>query len=222
MIHPLLPPSNGATLALANPLAGADKELAAWFHVHLSQTFITALKALTELGSGEWIGIALGGIILFLLWKRSWLTAATMTVAVPGGMLLNEFLKLEVHRHRPFFDDPFGSWSGYSFASGHTIGATLLYGQLALLIMPALKSREWRVFTVSMMGFLVLVVGFTRIALGAHYLTDVLGGIMLGIFWLAFCFIAEKPLRRNFAVVRPLAQECEINSRIAQRFNAGP
>lgn len=201
MIHAPLPLSNGATIALAHPLAGADKEVATWFHAHLSHTFVTALKALSELGSGEWIGIALGAVILFLVWKRSWLTAATMIVAVPGGMLLNELLKLEVHRHRPFFDDPFGTWSGYSFASGHTIGATLLYGQLALLIMPALKGRHWRAVTISATALLVSLIGFTRIALGAHYLTDVLGGIVLGVSWLAFCLIASKPLHRSVSPV---------------------
>lgn len=155
------------------------------------------LKALTALGSGEWIGIALFGIIFFLLWKRSWLAVATMILAVPGGMLLNEWLKLGIQRHRPFFEDPFGIWSGYSFASGHTIGATLFYGQLAVLIVPVLKSAHWRAFTICAAALLVLLVGFTRIALGAHYFTDVLGAIVLGILWLAICLIAFKPLRQK-------------------------
>jgi undecaprenyl-diphosphatase len=59
----------------------------------------------------------------------------TLIVAVPGEMLLNECVKVLVHRHRPLVDGPFVDWSGYSFASGHTIGATLLYGQLLLFVL---------------------------------------------------------------------------------------
>jgi len=121
----------------------------------------------------------------------------TLIVAVPGGMLLNELLKQLVHRHRPFVDGPFVDWSGYSFASGHTIGATLLYGQLALFILPVLKARHWRTVTVSSAALLIALVGFSRIALGAHFLTDVLAAIFFGIFWLAFCLFVSKPMRRS-------------------------
>ena len=46
-----------------------------------------------------------------------------LIIAVPGGMLLNEWLKLAVHRQRPFVEGPYVDWSGYSFASGHTIAS---------------------------------------------------------------------------------------------------
>src|SRR5438046_10282366 len=112
-------------------------------------------------------------------------------------MLLNELVKVLVHRHRPFVDGPFVDWSGYSFASGHTIGATLLYGQLLLFVLPALKARQWRVLTVCSAALLIALVGFSRIALGAHFLTDVLAAIIFGVLWLAFCLIAGKSLRRS-------------------------
>jgi membrane-associated phospholipid phosphatase len=121
----------------------------------------------------------------------------TLVVAVPGGMVLNEWLKVLVHRQRPFVEGPFVDWSGYSFASGHTIGATLLYGQLLLFILPALKRRHWRIFTVSSAILLVALVGFSRIALGAHFLTDVLAAIVFGIIWLALCLVAGRPMGRR-------------------------
>jgi membrane-associated phospholipid phosphatase len=193
----LLPAVDIASLALANPFAPVDQELAGWFHSHVSHLLVTVLSAFTELGSGEWIGIALSLAILFLLWQRSWTAVATLVVAVPGGMLLNELLKLAVHRQRPFFVDPLGSWSGYSFASGHTIGATLLYGQLALLVVPMLKNRSSRGLTIGVTTLLILLVGFSRIALGAHYLSDVLGGIVLGLLWLLICLFISRSIRRN-------------------------
>src|SRR4029453_5614755 len=100
-----------------------------------------------------------------------------------------------VHRQRPFVDGPFVDWSGYSFASGHTIGATLLYGQLLLFILPALKARHWGLLSSLSAISLVAMVGFSRIALGAHFLTDVLAAILFGIVWLVFCLIATKPMR---------------------------
>ncbi len=136
-------------------------------------------------------------LVLFFIWKRWWPSLVTLIVAVPGGMLLNEWVKILVHRHRPFLEGPFVDWSGYSFASGHTIGATLLYGQLALFVLPAMKTRRMRALTISMATLLVILVGFSRIALGAHYLTDVLAGIVLGLAWLSFCLVVLKPMRRS-------------------------
>lgn len=204
MTNTLLPTLDSAPLALANPFAPVDNELAGWFHSHLNHALVTVFSAFTELGSGEWIGVVLGLSILFLLWKRSWPAVATLVVAVPGGMLLNELLKLEVHRQRPFFVDPFGSWSGYSFASGHSIGATLLYGQIALLLIPVLKDRHGRGLTIGLAALLILLVGLSRIALGAHYLSDVLGGIVLGIFWLMLCFWLSTSIRRRGASISSL------------------
>jgi len=182
---------------MANPLAGPDHEVAGWFHAHLTRTFVTVLRAFTEFGSSEWIGVVLFLLVVFFVWKRWWPSLVTLIVAVPGGMLLNELVKVLVHRHRPFVDGPFVDWSGYSFASGHTIGATLLYGQLALFILPIIKRRRWRTLTVSSAALLIVLVGFSRIALGAHFLTDVLAAIFFGIIWLAFCLIAGKPMRRS-------------------------
>jgi undecaprenyl-diphosphatase len=182
---------------MVNPLAGPDHEVAGWFHAHLTQTFVSVLRAFTEFGSGEWIGLILFAVVLFFVWKRWWPSLVTLIVAVPGGMLLNEWIKVLVHRQRPFVDGPFVDWSGYSFASGHTIGATLLYGQLLLFILPALKARHWRLLSIFSAVSLVALVGFSRIALGAHFLTDVLAAIVFGVLWLLFCLIAGKPLRRS-------------------------
>jgi membrane-associated phospholipid phosphatase len=206
---PLILPQNYVAFAMVNPLTGPDHEVAGWFHAHLTHTFVSVLRAFTEFGSSEWIGVILFFLVSFFAWKRWWPSLVTLIVAVPGGMLLNEMVKILVHRQRPFLHGWFVDWSGYSFASGHTIGATLLYGQLALFILPAMKARRWRTLTVSSAAFLIALVGFSRIALGAHYLTDVLGGIFFGIFWLTFCLVASKPMRRRviLATAAPLIGE---------------
>jgi membrane-associated phospholipid phosphatase len=200
-------------LAMVNPLAGPDHEVAGWFHAHLTQTFVSVLRSFTEFGSAEWIGLILFGLVLFFVWQRWWPSLVTLIVAVPGGMLLNEWVKVLVHRQRPFVDGPFVDWSGYSFASGHTIGATLLYGQLLLFVLPALKERHWRLLSIFSAISLVLLVGFSRIALGAHFLTDVLAAILFGIIWLALCVVLRKPMQRPSpfaAVAIPVDTELSV------------
>src|SRR5437867_435991 len=199
-------------LAVANPFWSADHGIATWFHVRLTPVFVTVLRAFTEFGSAEWIGVILFALTLFFVWKRWWPSLVTLIIAVPGGMLLNEWVKILVHRHRPFVDGPFVDWSGYSFASGHTIGATLLYGQLLLFVLPVLKARHWRLLCISSAISLVLLVGFSRIALGAHFLTDVLAGIFFGVIWLMLCMALLKPIRRGNLrpeVIIPLANPGE-------------
>ena len=189
---------NPPPLAIANPFGGIDHGIALWFHAHLTPTLVSVLRGITEFGSSEWIAIVLSIAVLFFVFKRWWPSLLIMVVAVPGGMLLNEWIKILVHRHRPFVDGWFVDWSGYSFASGHTIGATLLYGQLALFIIPMIKNRGGRALVFSAATFVIVLVGFSRIALGAHYLTDVLGGIFLGTSWLTFCLLVSRPLQRAF------------------------
>ena len=178
--------------------------MALWFHAHLTPAFVSVLRGITEFGSSEWIAIVLAVAVLFFVFKRLWPSLLITVVAVPGGMLLNEWIKILVHRHRPFVDGWFVDWSGYSFASGHTIGATLLYGQLALFIFPLIKSGRGRALVFSAATLVIVLVGFSRIALGAHYLTDVLGGMFLGTSWLTVCLLVSRPLRR--AIVRPVIE----------------
>src|SRR5437660_13350 len=104
---------------------------------------------------------------------------------------------------RRFIDGWFVDWSGYSFASGHTIGATLLYGQLLLFLLPLMKSKRWQRLTILSAAMLVMLVGFSRIALGAHYLSDVIAAIFLGVLWLMICALLLRPMRRS--MVLPVA-----------------
>jgi undecaprenyl-diphosphatase len=197
-------------LAVANPFWGADHGVAGWFHERLTPAFVSVLHAFTEFGSGECIGVVLFALVLFFIWKRSWPSLVMLIVAVPGGMLLNEWLKLVVHRQRPFVEGPYVDWSGYSFASGHTIAATLLYGQLLLFLLPLLKTRHWRVICISSAALLVFMVGFSRVALGAHFLTDVLAAMFFGTIWLMLCMVLGKSVRqRTAAALVPVSHRAE-------------
>jgi hypothetical protein len=111
VINTLFPFQNSmAPLAVENPFWTADHGIATWFHQRLTPTFVTVLHAFTEFDSGEWIGVILFALVLFFAWKRWWPSLVTLIIAVPVGMLLNEWLKLLVHRHRPFVEGPL--WIG--------------------------------------------------------------------------------------------------------------
>lgn len=201
-----------AILGLANPFQSTDQGIATWFHQRLTPAFVSVLHGMTEFGSGEWIGVVLSALVLFFVWKRWWPSLVMLMIAVPGGMLLNEWLKVAVHRDRPFVEGAFVDWSGYSFASGHTMGATLLYGQLLLFVLPSLKGRNLRFLCIISAVSLVILVGFTRIALGAHFLTDVLAAIFFGVIWLMLCAILGKSVRRRaVASAVPVSRGAELS-----------
>jgi hypothetical protein len=132
-----------------------------------------------------------------LRWKRCWFGLVALVLVVPGGMVLDFLLKIAFHRHRPNFEDSFLIFHGYSFPSGHTMVATLLYGVLAAFAVSALESWRWRVGAVLGAFVMVLLIGFSRMYLGAHYLSDVLGAAAAGLAWLALSLTAVDALRRS-------------------------
>lgn len=180
---------------LAFGLFRFDHALAAWFHQRLTDPLAQFLLIVSGAGSGVWIGIMLAIGAIMLARRRKWHALISLILIVPGGLLLNEGIKVLVHRHRPFLHGPYVNWDGYSFPSGHAMGATLLYGIIFLALARVLKTSQRRTIAGAVCGGMVLLVAFSRIALGAHYLSDVIAAIVLGVTWLALC-------RRLGAIVR--------------------
>ncbi len=147
---------------------------------------------ITLLGSSRFIAITSLLMSAWLVWRKRWLQVATFVLTVGGGTLLNVLLKNIFLRPRPDFPNAFYLESGYSFPSGHAMLSILLYGMTAYLI--ASQTPSWKIqirlwitaVTVS------LLIGFSRIFLGVHYLTDVLGGWAAGIVWLVVCMGTYK------------------------------
>jgi undecaprenyl-diphosphatase len=169
------------------PLTVVDAQLSTWLHVHASRPLTTVMLVITALGATWTVtGIALT-FLLYLFWRRrfDWLVAVASSVF--GGMLLNKLLKYAFHRERPHFDDPILRLTSYSFPSGHTMMATVLYGVLAAYVFAEVKDWRARAMVTLAAGLLILLVGFSRIYLGAHYLSDVLGALAEGLAWLSLC-----------------------------------
>jgi undecaprenyl-diphosphatase len=146
------------------------------------------------------------GICLFLalsfVRKRSRYRLLALMLTIPGGMLLNGMLKYAFHRSRPAWDDPILMIGSYGFPSGHAMSATLLYGFLAAFGVRKVQAWRWRVLAVLAAGLLVVLIGFSRLSLGVHSLSDVLAGMAAGSAWLALCLTAVGTLRRHRAIIR--------------------
>ena len=115
-------------------------------------------------------------IAAIALWKSgARQLAAWAVVTTAAGAVLGVVLKQLVHRARPSFPDPVASAGSFSFPSGHALGSFLGAGVLLVIALPLL-SRRGRALAWTAAVFVVLVTGFDRIALGVHFVSDVLAG----------------------------------------------
>lgn len=186
------------------PLTVADAQLSAWLHRHATSALTSAMFIITSFGSTLVVSCIASGLALYLFWQKRFYWFATAVSSVFGGMLLNKLLKFVFHRARPHFTDPILALNSYSFPSGHTMMATVLYGVAAAYL--AAQTSDWRrrLSIVFVAWFLIALVGFSRIYLGAHYLSDVLGAMAEGLAWLSLCFtIVHSLWRRRQKYAKP-------------------
>jgi undecaprenyl-diphosphatase len=131
------------------------------------------------------------------LWVRGARRVAVWaaTTIIVGG-LLGLALKIIVSRARPSLPDPVALAPGEAFPSGHALHVTLGTGVLVLLVLPRLPA--WgRLLTWAIAWFLVVSVAYTRVALGVHWVSDVVAGVMLGVAVLAGTVAAFETWRRE-------------------------
>jgi membrane-associated phospholipid phosphatase len=195
----------GTTLVLAalaehvmtgRPLTVLDQQLSAWIGRNRSPQLTTFFIIMTSLGSTVAATAIAIGVGIYLLRRRQRYWFAAMTLTIVGGATLNRFLKLAFQRARPQLDDPIRTFAGYSFPSGHTVTATVVYGTVALLLFTKVKSLRSRVVVITSATLVIMLVGFSRIYLGAHYLTDVLAAIAEGVAWISLSFTVVDVLKR--------------------------
>ncbi len=173
-----------------------DERVAFWFHQHATPALTQVMRVVTFFGSVGLVAVASSCIVIFLIVRKRWYQVLLLTLAVGGGSLLNILLKHFFHRQRPMLENPLLTLTSFGFPSGHTMGSTLFYGTLAVFVAQSVKSWRWRVLAFWIAALVVVLIGFSRIYLGAHYLTDVVGAIAVGLAWLAFCWTGVETLRK--------------------------
>ena len=140
--------------------------------------------------------IVVGAVVAWLVWRRAYRLALWAATTIIAGGLLGLALKVVVARARPSLPDPVAIAPGASFPSGHTVNATLGAGILLLLVLPLVRERG-RAVAWALAVLIPLAVGFSRIALGVHWLSDVVGGLVFGVAVVAATAAAFETWRRD-------------------------
>ncbi|HEY2791298.1 MAG TPA: phosphatase PAP2 family protein [Micromonosporaceae bacterium] len=157
---------------------------------------VAILKRITWLGSDGVLWTLIGATTLVMAIRRQWRLAVYLLIAGAGALILDPVLKSLVGRLRPVVPHPVAHGGGNSFPSGHSLGSIVCYGAILLVFLPAVAPR-WRVAVRSAVIALVALIGISRLMLGVHYLSDVIGAWALGIAWLGLTAYAFELVRRQ-------------------------
>jgi undecaprenyl-diphosphatase len=182
---------------------------------------VAAMSFVSRVGSTgvlAWL-IVIATVLLAI--RHQYRLAVYLVVTYVGALALDPALKAAVARLRPVVLHPVAHGGGFSFPSGHSLGSIVGYGALLLVFVPGLP-RRWKRPVIAAVAVLVLAIGFSRLALGVHFLSDVLGAWALGIAWLtitAYAFelwrlrVGERPTE---PVAEGLEPEAADDLRLAQ------
>jgi membrane-associated phospholipid phosphatase len=176
-------------------LVEVDARVATTLHTHVVPSATTALTAVTTLGSTPFLALVAAAAGAYLLQEGRRRDAVLVGIALVGSQLLTWILKTVFERPRPAFEDPVATADWFSFPSGHALSSIALYGALAYLFGRRLPSRA-RAACFYGVALLVAAIGFSRLYLGVHFLTDVLAGYSAGLAWLLLV-IAALHTRRS-------------------------
>lgn len=185
-----------------DPLVDVDHAISRWLQARTTAGVTLWMRWISDAHGAGPIS-ALGLILaLCLAWRRQGYWLLALFLVLPGGMLVNLLLKQTFQRGRPALDEPLLTLASYSFPSGHVTGATLFYGFFAAYL--AARSPKVRPGLAVFAGasFMIVLVGVTRIYLGAHYFSDVVAAAAWGTAWLVLCGVAVDTLRRRRGEIR--------------------
>ncbi len=167
-----------------------DRAAADWASRVFSESSYSFFNVIAELGDKVLIGIfVLFMIVWFAIKRRDFLGMAVLVLAVALGNEVSKLIKELVERERPALG---AMEESFSFPSGHAMVGLILYMLIAYFIVRNLQSNRGKWWIGCSVACVILLIGLSRISVGAHYLTDVLGGYSLGIVWtFVWVFIYE-------------------------------
>ena len=169
-----------------------DEHVRNLVHAHASSALTSAMRFISIVGSPG-VMTLLSIVSFLILWRETWRRAAiVLVITFAGGGLLDELLKVSFRRARPaaYFDYPLPH--SFSFPSGHAMFAFCFFGTLASLVTARLKSRGVKIIVWTAAGVLIALIGFSRIYLGVHYPTDVIGGYTAALIWVGAVTIGDR------------------------------
>ena len=141
----------------------------------------SSMFGFTFLGEANTLAVIGALIVLYLVLKRYIHEAVLFIVVLAVGGFLNLVLKDIFHRPRPTIS-PLIHLPSYSYPSGHAMGSMMFFSMLAYLIYKITHKKGIRIVSAFLACLIILIIGFSRIYLGVHYPSDVLGGFIAGFF----------------------------------------
>jgi len=169
-----------------------DSRIRAAVHGQSSLRNTEFMSHATQLGDIVALSFLSTGVILGFLFLRLKRAAALMAANMVGAWLLNDGFKAFFQRVRPepFFGIP--PPGDFSFPSGHSLCSFCFYGMVTALFVGRIRNRAARVVIVTAAAAIILSVGFSRVYLGVHHPSDVLGAWSLGLFWVSFLLLFDR------------------------------
>lgn len=168
----------------SNPILMVDTTLTHFLLIHRTSASIDFFYIITQFGS-----MKIGGIFLFMALfgfyyykKRNYILPLVITLI--GSEFTSFLIKLAIHRKRPGEDIAFYLEKTASFPSGHAVITMAFYGYMIYFFMRMKEKNGLSRLLAIASGLVILLVGFSRIYLGVHYLSDVVGGFLVGSLWL--------------------------------------
>jgi membrane-associated phospholipid phosphatase len=180
------------------PLYRLDQGIAVGLNhaVHGHPAVVRVLTTVTKLGARQQLIGIVAVVVIGLLIRRQYRLALYLVITGTGALILDPALKLIIGRIRPVVPDPVAHGGGSSFPSGHSLGSFIVYGALLLIFLPVIRER-WRPLAIALVALVIVAVGLTRIALGVHFVSDVIGAWCLGVAWLGVTGFAFQLWRRE-------------------------
>jgi undecaprenyl-diphosphatase len=173
-----------AWFATVHPDNVVDRSLAALTQSIEGPVLTRVMEAWTTIGSSRYVAIIAAGVMAYLYFIRKRRFEPLFLVAVLAGSVgWNQLLKSLFHRERPNVHQLITE-TGFSFPSGHTMSACALYGAIVFLLWRHGRTRMLRGMLLAFGAMMIAGIGFSRIYLGVHYPSDVLGAVLAGGLWL--------------------------------------
>jgi membrane-associated phospholipid phosphatase len=180
-----------------NALAGLDGGWRDAVIAHRTSFLTEVMVSASRFGSVPSLIVIVLVAAGLLAWRRRGADAALVLVSTAGVLLLGPVLKEIIDRERPGVADHIVLVNSLSYPSGHSLDSMGVIGLLTVLAVRAAPGPSRRVCVVAVGVLLVGIVGFSRVYLGVHWPTDVLGGWLVGMLWIALSLTAHDLVRRN-------------------------
>jgi undecaprenyl-diphosphatase len=146
-------------------------------------------------------------VAAILRWKQHPVSALLFVGSVGGGFILNALLKITFHRARPNLWPALVTERSFSFPSGHVAMSTVFYGGLAAVVFHLTNRTGPRIAALAFAVLAIGLIAWSRVFLGAHWVTDVTAGFLVGLFWVVVSAVATEVVYRRVPAARPVPRQ---------------